>query len=92
MQAILFEVSIELPVVVASYVHSRESNAEDALVEAMVALIRPLRRNAFSTADAFNHLPGNVKATTQAIAGGWPARPVKALLLRYANPLDIPSN
>ena len=56
MQSILFEVPVELPIVVTSNVHFCENNAEHALVKAMVALIRPVRRNARPIADAVNHL------------------------------------
>ncbi len=56
MQSILFEIPVELPIVVTSNVHFCENNAEHALVKAMVALIRPIRRNARPIADAVNHL------------------------------------
>jgi hypothetical protein len=62
MQAIFLQIAVEFPVVVAPNVHPREHNTEHALVEAMVALIRPIRRNALATTDAVNHLQRNETA------------------------------
>lgn len=69
MQAIFFEIPIEFPVVVASDVHSRENNAEHTLVEAVVALVGPVRRDAFAIAHAADYLPGNMTAGNEATGG-----------------------
>ena len=50
MQPVVLKISVEFPIVMTPNVHSRENNTEHALVKAVVALIRSVRRNACATA------------------------------------------
>jgi hypothetical protein len=55
-QPVLFQISIELPIIVAADMHARKHNAEHALVKPMVALIGSGRRDARALADTLYHL------------------------------------
>ena len=56
MQAVVFQIPVEFPVVVAANVHFCEDDAEHALVKAVVALTGAVWSYARTIANAVNHL------------------------------------
>ncbi len=89
MQSVVLKISVEFPIVMTPNVHSRENDAEHALVKAVVALIRPVRRNACATADAVNDLRSN-QCARDLIRCGCVA-PARELLPPHAIPPDTPA-
>jgi hypothetical protein len=92
MQSVVLKISVEFPIVMTPDVHSRENDAEHALVKAVVALIRPVWRNACATADAVNDLRSNqcTRDLIRCDCGGCIA-PARELPPPHAIPPDTPA-